>query len=315
VTGYDTEGEITYALQYVCLSDDQLTKAYSITGHNEISFESKFSDVIDKNNMQVSELSLLTSEKVPEDCKLLILNTPLRDYTQDEVQKVIDYLDNGGNVLIITYYKTYEPLENFAQILNYYGVTVEDGVIIEKDPERVIAGSDPYYILPVIGSDTITSGISQEGYGTVFTPLCQPLSYTTDEKVTVTELLKSSDQAYVQYMDAEDHVSDNGTFLIGLKANKELDSGSSTAVIYSSGDMFSDGANEIVGGNNLRLFTGTLNSLVTFDTELVMIPSKLADSPLSITGKVAIAILAIMFAVAATLIIVGLVVFIVRRRK
>ncbi|MBE5843582.1 MAG: hypothetical protein E7302_05290 [Butyrivibrio sp.] len=315
VTGYDIEGEITYALQYVCLSDEDLMNAYRITGHNEKSFAGSFSDVLNKNNMTVSDLSLLTSEKVPDDCELLIIDQPVTDYSEEEAQKVIDYLDTGKNALIITYYQTQAPLENFGKVLAYYGVSVEDGAIIENDQERVIAGLDPYYILPVLGSDDITSGISQEGYGSVFAPLSQGMTYEALDNVTITELLKTSDDAYVQYLDSPENKSETKQWLVGVKAVKELDSGSSTAVIYTSGDMFTEAADQMVSGNNLRLFGNTLNSLVTFDTELVTIPVKNVDSPLYIDGKHALAIICgLAFIVVATF-VAGLVVWLVRRRK
>ncbi len=316
ITGYDSEGELTYALQYVCLSDDDMMNAYSITGHNEISFTSKFSDVLDKDNIKVSELSLLTSEKVPDDCKLLILNTPLVDYSEDEANKVIDYLDNGGNVLIVTFYKTDGELTNFGKILDYYGVSLEEGsVIIEADANNYVAGSDPYYILPELGTDTITSSITSQGFGSVFAPLCQAISYTAKDDVTVTELLKSSESAYLQSITNPDDKSENGPYLVGIKAEKELDSGSSTAVIYSSGDMFTEGADQMVQGNNVRLFANSINALVTFDKELVTIPAKDAETPLSIKGSYCIFMMAGFAALVLVIFFAGLAVWIIRRRK
>ena len=315
VTGYDTEGEITYALQYVTLSDEEMMNAYQITGHNEISFTSAFSDVLSKNNMTVNDLSLLSSDSVPEDCELLIINSPETDYSEDEVNRVIDYLDSGKNALIITYYKTSQELVNFNRILGYYGVSAQQGVLIETSPDMLVAGSEPYYILPIIGSDDITSGISTEGYGSVFAPLCQPLTYEAQDDVTITELLRTSDEAYIQYLDSQDNKSDAGRYYIGLKADKELDSGSSRAVIYSCGDMFSDAADEMVQGNNLRLFSNTLNALVTFDTELVSIPVKNVDTPLYISGQNAILIIAVLAALVIAIFFSGLFVWIYRRRK
>ncbi len=315
VTGYDTEGEITYALQYVCLPEEDMMTAYQITGHNEIAFTESFSDVITKNNMVIKDLSLLTAETVPDDCELLIINSPVTDLSADEADKIIDYLNSGKNALIITYYKTTGKMENLNKVLAVYGVTAEDGVIIENDPEMVIAGSDPYYILPILGSDEITNGISSEGYGSVFTPLCQPLTYEGQEDVNITELLRSSDEANIQYLDSEENKSDAGRYYIGLKAEKEFDSGSSTAVIYSCGDMFSQAADEMVMGNNLRLFGSTLNALVTFDTELVNIPAKSVDSPISVSGQNAIFMMGCLAITVLAIFLSGLFVWLYRRRK
>ncbi|WP_029324643.1 Gldg family protein [Butyrivibrio sp. AE3004] len=319
VTGYDTEGEITYALQYVCLPEDKLMKAYVVTGHKEGNFSDSFNDVISKDNMDITEISLLTTTEIPSDCDLLILNSPAVDYNEQEADAVIKYLDNGGNVLITTYYQTNGSLDNFGKILDYYGVKVEPGVLMENDSNRYIASQTPYYLLPVVGNDDITNGVNSETTGAVFTPLSQPLSYTEKDGVTVTELLTTSDSAYIQYLsaNAEDNLqmSNAGKWDIGLKAVKTLDSGSSTAVIYSSADMFTDQADQMVHGNNLILFGNTLKSLVSFDVELVTIPSKAADSPITMAGQTAIFFMLIMLLTVVLIFASGLGVWISRRKR
>lgn len=328
VTGYDTEGEITYALQYVTLSEDQLLKAYAVTGHNEVSFTESFADVLTKNNVNVSDLSLLTTESIPDDCNLLILNTPMSDYNDSETQQIIDYLNKGGDVLILTYYQTNGSLTNFNKILEYYGVKNGEGVLVENDASRYFNAQSPYYLLPILGSDSITEGIDESKNQYVFAPLASPLTYEAEDKVTVTELLKTSDTAYVQKFSeptasaeggeapAEDTAEDTtGTYFIGLKAVKELDLGESTAVIYSSGDIFTDAANEVVGGNNLKLFGNTLGALVTFNADLVTIPVKSADASLLISGKAALTMMTVMIVTVVTILIAGLVVWISRRKR
>ncbi|WP_035765994.1 Gldg family protein [Butyrivibrio sp. NC2002] len=320
VTGYDTEGEITYALQYVCLTDDDLMNAYQIKGHNEIDIPDKFSDVLSKNNVTVNDLSLLQQDKVPDDCSLLIINSPMTDYSESEAQMVIDYLQGGGNALIITYYQSQVQMDNFDKILAFYGVSKGDGIVVENDSDRYFQQN--FYLFPYLGSDTITEGIADEASGLVFAPLASPLTYEASDDVTITPILYTSDDAYIQKINVESgqliensDEAQKSTYYVGLKAEKELDSGSSCAVIYSSGDMFSEGADEIVSGLNLKLFGNTLNALVDFETDLVTIPVKQADSPLVIPAKTAIAMISVMAGIVVFILAAGLSVWISRRKK
>ena len=55
--------------------------------------------------MTVSELTLLKEEKVPDDAAAIIINAPSTDFSEDDADKVITYLEGGGKALIITGYE------------------------------------------------------------------------------------------------------------------------------------------------------------------------------------------------------------------
>ena len=65
--GYDAEGQITSALQYVTKDSSELPVVYEITGHGETSLSGGFSEAIEKANMTLTELTLLKEEAVPDD--------------------------------------------------------------------------------------------------------------------------------------------------------------------------------------------------------------------------------------------------------
>ena len=59
--GYDAEGQITSAIQYVTKASSELPVLYEITGHGETSLSGGFTEAVGKANMTVSELTLLLS--------------------------------------------------------------------------------------------------------------------------------------------------------------------------------------------------------------------------------------------------------------
>ena len=66
-TGFDGEGQITSAITYV--TSENNPKVYWVTGHGEASesdLSTNFSDAINKNNVEISDLALMTDD-IPED--------------------------------------------------------------------------------------------------------------------------------------------------------------------------------------------------------------------------------------------------------
>ena len=93
-TSFDGEGAITSAIDYVT-NPDQPT-AYTLTGHGEGSLPATFSESLEKDNITVSELSLLNMDEIPEDADLLIIYAPQSDISADEAEILSDYAAAGG---------------------------------------------------------------------------------------------------------------------------------------------------------------------------------------------------------------------------
>ena len=274
VTGYDAEGQITSAISYV-LSED-MPKIYMVTGHGELELDSTFTDIIQKANIDTETINLMDYDAIPEDAEAVIVNAPTEDFSADDADKVLAYLKQGGDIFLNTTY-TGKDMPNFDKILDFYGVQVSKGLIIETASNSYY--QDPFYLLPTIEYDTITSDI-YSGNAYVFAPYCQGLSYTEKEDVEVTPLLSSSDQSYVRD-DIENSTSYDkqegdvdGPFYVGLSctaqvtaentedsSGEDASGGTSTGVIFSSENLFTQEADVMVAGTNQKLFSGVLQSL------------------------------------------------------
>lgn len=277
LTGYDGEGQIVSALAYV--TTDDMPKVYIVTGHNELAFEGAYTQAIQKANIDFEELSLPKIGEIPEDAQAIILNAPTADYSADDANKVIDYLEKGGNAVIIPTW-TQEKLTNFEKILDYYKVSLVDGMIVEGNSGMYY--SNPFYIFPKINSDDITESVRNAA---VFSPYSQGLSYDDEaEGIYYKALLESSEDSYskVNLETSDDYGKEDGDidgpFTIALKAEKTLEDGSiSSAIIISTENMFTESADNLVPGNNIKLFSGVLSSLVEHESS-VSIPVKYYDS-------------------------------------
>lgn len=68
---------------------------------------------------------------------------------------MIDYLNNGGKVILVTGY-TDEETPNIDAILSYMNLSIAKGLVVENDSNGYYRS--PYYILPTQSSDSYTSG-------------------------------------------------------------------------------------------------------------------------------------------------------------
>lgn len=273
VTGYDGEGQITSAIAYVVSED--MPKLYMLEGHGELEFDSGFKTVIEKANMDYKTINLLNYDQVPEDADCVVINAPTEDLSADDTEKMLSYMENGGSVLLVSTY-TGKELENFDSLLEFYGVKVTTGLIIEEDQNHYY--QNPFWLLPEIGYDDVTEKVYGNG-SYVFVPYAQGLSYEESDEVEISVLLSASDDCYVRE-DVENAVDYSrqegdleGPFDVGLKCVKLLEEGTSTAIIYSGENIFTQGADEMVSGSNQKLFSGTLGAFASY-TDSISIPVK-----------------------------------------
>ena len=316
VTGFDGEGQITSALAYVTTED--MPKIYMITGHGELVPEGQYTRAIQKENVEYEELSLLSVEEIPEDAQAVILDAPTSDYSKDDVDKVIAFLEKGKNAILIPTW-TNERLTNFEKILDYYGVSVADGIIVEQDMSMYY--SIPFYLFPKINYDEITKSVFDAA---VFAPDTQGLLY--DEKaegIIYTPLLETSEEAYsktdletaTNYEKSEGDI--DGPFVIALKAEKSVAEGMvSKAVIVATEGLFTESADEIVPGNNVKLFGSVIGALVEHESS-ISIPIKYYDTNMIIFTRLTCMIVGLIsiILIPVCCLITGFIIWFKRRRQ
>lgn len=318
ITGYDAEGQITSAIEYVTMDADELPVIYQITGHNETEIGSNFQSVVSKANANLKSLELFNEEKVPEDATAIIINSPTVDFNEEDAQKVIDYLNGGGKAMIIGCYAYNDELTNFNKILAAYNVSFKTGVVAENDSSKYY--QNPLYLLPTVETTDYTSDAT-DGY--VFLAGSCAISYPEDtDDVTYTKLLSTSDSAVLKKdwknittSKAED-ADENGPFTTGLAVNDS--STGASIVVFGTPYVVDDSYDNAVSGNNADMFKDVISSM-TGNVELTSSVIPVKDYTLSNitinTLQAVITGLIIMIAVPILLIIIGIVVWAMRRKK
>ena len=321
VDGYDAEGQLTSAIQYVTMDSSELPLIYQVTGHGETSLSGNYTEAIEKANITLSDLTLLKEDAVPEDAAALIINGPTNDFSKDDADKVIDYINNGGKVLITTNFEA-QGLENFESILSACGISRVSGVVMENDKSYYYSNT-PYYLLPDVNSSAYTSSVSGSY---IFAPYSEGVAYGDDtDDITYTSLLNTTEKA-VSKTDAANATTSEledgdiqGPFSIAVAMEKTIDENTMAKVIVAgSVEMFSDAADQIVSGNNSSMFTDIISEMVG-ESDLATSVIATKDYTLSaITVDAAAGMmygLCIMIVIPFLLIILGIVIWAARRKK
>ena len=277
-TGFDGEGQITSAIAYV--TTENLPVLYTLEGHGEKELDSTIKEDIEKANMEIKTLNLISEGSVPDDAACLLIDSPSSDISEDEKTALLDYLENGGKAMVFSDY-TESTLSNFAAVLENYGVKAADGIVFEGDNQHY-GMQMPYYLLPTVNSTDASSETASSGYYIIM-PYAQGIQKLDDvrDTVTVEDILTTSDSAYsktnLQSETLEKEDGDvEGPFALGVSIKEDVGDGKKTQIIYYSSSYIMDSQmNQLVSGGNEKLVTESLNSMVsTEETTTVSIPSK-----------------------------------------
>ena len=214
---------------------------------------------------------------------------PTKDYSKDEAQKVIDYLNAGGKAIIAceAYKSAQTDKPNFESILEAFGVKVVDGVVAENDINFYSSQYGPFFTF-ANGSGSFASGI--DNY--IIAPYAKGLQQANkdDSSITYTSLATTSKAVSKTHLkSAKKYTKEDGdvegTFDLGAQIKKsvtsENENGESTTtetniLALSSVYMLDDNMNELVADANLEMFNNALSEYINTDdsVETLSIPSK-----------------------------------------
>ncbi len=260
-TGFDGEGQITSAIGYV--TSEELPILYTLEGHGEISLDSTLKDSIEKANMEIQTLNLLTEGEVPEDADCLMINAPTSDISAEEKEALLSYLENGGKAMIFTDY-TGTEMKNLAAVLENYGVQTAEGIVFEGDSQHY-AMQMPYYLIPTVNSTDATYDVAS-GNRLILMPYAQGIQKMDEvrDTVTIESLLTTTDQAYsktnmnsTQIEKEEGDIA--GPLDLGVSITEKLGEEKETKIVYYSTSALLDGqVNQMVSGGNHELLLSSL---------------------------------------------------------
>jgi len=140
-------GEMMFTSTLLALENSKPFKAYFLQGHGEPSLTDsgeagylKFDAILGQNYITNAPLNLLGDNPVPADCNLLIIAGPRNLFSNLELQKIDQYLSQGGRLFLLLDYSSIQHPTGLEDILRHWGVNV--GADVVQDPKNTISGQD-----------------------------------------------------------------------------------------------------------------------------------------------------------------------------
>ncbi|HCA48408.1 MAG TPA: hypothetical protein DEP45_13960 [Armatimonadetes bacterium] len=135
-----------------------------LTGHGELSLEDTqgtgigtIKRTLEDQQYQVDELNLATEQAptIPSDCAALVIAGPTEEIRKEEMDAIINYARQGGNLLIGL--ESRGP--NLAALLSEYGIQARDGSIRDRDAGYIGAADIP--MVQVNGDHRIVENLAR----------------------------------------------------------------------------------------------------------------------------------------------------------
>lgn len=314
------ESLITSAVSY-CITDE-LPVVHILEGHGEESLSENFQNALERDNIQTESLTLLNGESVPEEVECILINAPSTDISETEKDMMIEYLDNGGRLLVISGTADGDALVNLNAVAEHYGISVMEGVVIEEDTNHYVFNS-PVLLMPGMNSSEITDPLIEENYN-VIVPVAKALDISgASDDVTVTPLLESSDSSFIKEegydittYEKEDGDTEGPLCLAALAVKDLEDGGQSQFVWIASSEILNDVYNSYSSDANEDFVLNALEMMCEKDNSISVRSKSLTNEYLTISTSESSLIKVVTIAIIpAAYLIVGIAVAVRRRRR
>ena len=320
---------------------DDIPKVYFLEGYGEfvLSENMRYLNMYLENEVtEIDTLNILTTGKIPDDCDTLVITTPTTDFDEVATNAITDYINNGGNILWLNAAITNEQnLPNVNKILAMYGVEpFSVGIIRETNTDKMVSGS-PDLIIPESGYSNITEDLYSSGI--IFinaTKININEEELENQNVTETDILTTSDGAYFRtdfnnQSNSSSESEEKGSFVVGAElektiqeANEETGEQAKTSKLIIYGENYFTSDYQLsqslqypaiqLAYNNKDL---VLNSIAELSDREEDITARKSTGTVTYTAteQQDTIVRAIIFAVPAIIVIIGIIVWQVRRRK
>jgi len=112
----------------------------SLSGSGETDYQ-KFGATLAENFIATVPLNLLGDSAIPDDCNLLVIAGPRSKFPEPELQKIDQYLKQGGRLFMLFNYFSVTNQTGLEPILKQWGVNSLSETVLEHDPKQT-SGQD-----------------------------------------------------------------------------------------------------------------------------------------------------------------------------
>lgn len=281
------ESLITSAISYC--TTEELPVVHILEGHGEAELTEGFQEALERDNLETETLSLLNLEAVPEETECILINAPATDISETERDMLLDFMESGGRVLVISGTVEDEKLPNLNSVMENYGISVLEGVVVEENTENYVYGN-PVLLMPEMNSSDITDPLIEDNYQVVV-PVAKALDVSgAYDEVTVTSLLESSEESFIKEegYDIESYEQEEGDtqgpLTLAALVTKDLEDDSQMQLVWiASSLMLEDAYNAYSSDANEDFVLNVLEMMCDKDDSISVRSKSLTNEYLTIS--------------------------------
>ena len=339
-----TEEKITSGILNV--TSDKIANVYFLSGYSDYTLEYSggmyyLASYLKDEVLNYQTLDILIKGSIPEDCNTLVITTPNKDFDELTTNEITKYINNGGKILWLnSSYAEKKDLPNVNKILALYGIDpFEVGYVYETDKDRTALGYASC-IVEDLGSTSVANKLTNAVLlnATKINVNSDEISNLGVEQQTI---ISTSSTAYyranVSNTSSDTSEDEQGEFTLGgiftktisndtdensdEESNDDDNTIKSTLVIFADNNFVSDlqissQVNPMIFlANNKDLMLNSIAYLTDNDKDITIRKNYTKTSEFTPTDGQKLTIMRIIFIVPIAIILLGFVVWQVRRRK
>ena len=290
-----------------------------VTGHGERKLDGIANDDLGQFGRRLSQLGfrlggldLTSSPDVPADVSVLVITQPQVDWMPGEVDKLMQFVDHGGNVLWLL---DAGPLHGLAPLAEKLGLVLSPGIVI--DPDAQLMRAPPTWVVATsYPPHPITHNFDLP---TVF-PFARAVGHEDTAAWKYNAVVSGARRGWVtptlprgnQTLRFDKRIDAPGPVDIALALERTLDERTQRAVVVGSGSFLS---NMYAGnGRNLDLGINMVNWLCDQENFITILPKASKDDSITLS-LVQLEVISIGLAIVAPLLLLMAGVFVWWRRR
>ena len=257
----------------------------NLSGHGERKLNGRanhdlgeFGKQLTTKGLKFGTLNLAIAQDVPTNTNVLVIASPQVDLLKGEIDKILAYIDRGGNLLWLIDQESLHGLEPLAEKL---GLILTPGVVVDPQAQQLKAPIT-FALGANYGQHPITRNFSNI---TVF-PFSRQINFNEREEWRNVSLIEVAQNGWVETGKLEENVSFDemydvaGPVSIAAALSRTFQDREQNIVIIGSGHFL---ANTYLGnGSNLSFGINLINWLVNDESLITIQPQATLDSSLSL---------------------------------
>lgn len=317
ITSSNAEQAMTGAIMNVASEDRP--KITFLTGHEE-SENYEFEALLKKNGFEVTSV-MLQAEDIPEDTKVLVSIAPLRDYTQEDIEKLDSFMMEASEAnKHMLYFASYEQLElpNLNKWIEKWGLAVGNTIVAETDQNRVIS-NNAYFGIADIDDYQVTEHMKSTDIP-LAVPFTRPVErlFASNMGYSTNSLLSYSETAGLIDENVEEigDIAKTGPIDVAARSTYTQDGIAANLYVFGSDMIMNQQFLESTSLGNMEYLLSFYNTITEREDVFSIAPKVLGGGSFTLTqGQALLYTLVLVILLPVAVLIVGISIWLKRKRS